>query len=331
VSAVPHESVEGPCRNCGAEIPPVTPPARYCVQCGQETALHPPHLGEFLHEFIGHYIAIEGALWKTLGLLVLKPGRLTREYFEGRRRRYVLPLRLYLTASFLFFVVLKLLPSVATLDGSRAVVIDQPNATAAQKAQARERAASEALAALDDDERAEVEQARAAASAAGASAPRHRLRDCAGPASGADCGLAKRTVARVLTRWHDHPKEAGEHFKGLLFSLAPYAVFLLLPVFAAIVMLAYRRRHMLYGEHVVFSLHMHSFWFLALLLFALLPESVADMALFALPMYGVWAMRHVYGGRWGPTLLRALFVSVLYGAVLLLATLVLMLGALLMA
>jgi hypothetical protein len=88
---------------------------------------------------------------------------------------------------------------------------------------------------------------------------------------------------------------------------------------------------MLYGEHVVFSLHMHSFWFLALLLFALLPESVADMALFALPVYGVWAMRHVYGGRWGPTLLRALFVSVLYGAVLLLATLVLMLGALLMA
>ena len=58
------------------------------------------HAGEFLHEFVGHYVALEGTLWRTLGLLLRHPGRLTREYLDGRRRRYVLPLRLYLTASF---------------------------------------------------------------------------------------------------------------------------------------------------------------------------------------------------------------------------------------
>ncbi len=93
------------CRNCGSQAP-----LNFCPECGQETTLHPPTLGEFLHEFVGHYVALEGALWRTLGMLLMKPGRLTREYLDGRRRRYVLPLRLYLTASFLFFLVLKLTP-----------------------------------------------------------------------------------------------------------------------------------------------------------------------------------------------------------------------------
>lgn len=59
-----------------------------------------------MHEFVGHYVALEGALWRTLKALAV-PGKLTLEYYEGRRRQYVLPLRLYLTASLVFFLALK--------------------------------------------------------------------------------------------------------------------------------------------------------------------------------------------------------------------------------
>src|ERR1700761_5250521 len=96
------------CRNCGHQAP-----LEFCPACGQETALHPPTLVEFLHEFVGHYVALEGTLWQTLKLLLTRPGRLTREYLGGRRRRYVLPLRLYLTCSFLFFLVVKLTPDAS--------------------------------------------------------------------------------------------------------------------------------------------------------------------------------------------------------------------------
>jgi hypothetical protein len=41
----------------------------------------------------------------TLALLALQPGKLTVEYLAGRRQRYIIPLRLCLTASFLFFAV----------------------------------------------------------------------------------------------------------------------------------------------------------------------------------------------------------------------------------
>jgi hypothetical protein len=90
------------CPNCGAAVS-----YHYCAVCGQETALHVPSAGEFLHEFIGHYVALEGKLWQTLNLLVFKPGKLTADYLAGRRARYVAPLRLYLTLSLLFFALFK--------------------------------------------------------------------------------------------------------------------------------------------------------------------------------------------------------------------------------
>ena len=43
------------CRNCGTQAP-----LKFCPECGQETTLHPPTLREFLHEFVGHYVALEG-------------------------------------------------------------------------------------------------------------------------------------------------------------------------------------------------------------------------------------------------------------------------------
>jgi len=89
------------CRNCG------TPAGgKFCPECGQTTALHPPTAREFLQELLEHQIALEGAVWKTLRALAV-PGRLTLEFFAGRKRRYVPPLRLYLTASLIFFLVAK--------------------------------------------------------------------------------------------------------------------------------------------------------------------------------------------------------------------------------
>ena len=88
----------GACRNCGTPID-----SRFCPSCGQATALHPPTVREFVHEVIAHNVALEGALWRTLVALLWHPGRLTVDYFAGRRARYIAPLRLYLTFSLILF------------------------------------------------------------------------------------------------------------------------------------------------------------------------------------------------------------------------------------
>jgi hypothetical protein len=324
---MPHATVPSPassshatatlqdCPNCGHALPALTPPAHYCAHCGQEATLHPPSVREFLHEFIGHYVALEGALWKTLALLVLRPGRLTSEYLAGRRRRYVLPLRLYLTASFLFFVAVRFVPAVHDEVMPR-------DAKSIAVSGAHPASAADFGIVLGDD-------AAAASSTASTTHTRHPLSDCL--ADDPRCGRFERTLASVMARWRAHPQETNEHFQHLLQSLAPYAVFLMLPVFAAFTMLAYRRRRMLYGEHLVFALHLHSFWFLALLLLALLPDAVGGWGLLALIGYALWAMRAVYRGRWGPTLLRAALVGVLYSVALSLGSAALILGSVMMA
>lgn len=298
----PHTRSDIACRNCGTSAP-----LDFCPACGQETALHPPTLGEFLHEFIGHYVALEGALWRTLGLLLFRPGRLTREYLAGRRRRYVLPLRMYLTASFVFFLVLKLLPS--GLEGQAAVLeaASRPNATAADI------------------------EAAAASAASAAGSTRHTATfvlmnvDC-GSAGKRPCNALERFINSVGERFRHDPRGFVETVRSHLYGAAPYAVFLLLPVFSGIVMLAWRRRRMTYGEHVVFSLHLHAFWFIALLLVELLPLALADVLLCLVPVYGVLAMREVYRGGWIGTVLRAFAVSIAYGSLLLLTTAGLMLA-----
>lgn len=90
----------GACRNCDAPAP-----GNFCPNCGQSTTLHPPTAFEFVHEFLGHYVAIEGPLLRTLKALFVTPGRLTADYFAGRRQRYIPPLRLYLTISVILFAV----------------------------------------------------------------------------------------------------------------------------------------------------------------------------------------------------------------------------------
>ena len=283
------------CRNCGTPAP-----LKFCPECGQETTLHPPTLGEFLHEFVGHYVALEGTLWRTLWLLMLRPGRLTREYLDGRRRRYVLPLRLYLTASFVFFLVLKLVASSVhpevdvRADGRKLAMAEYEAEVASAVAEASPGAAS------------------------GAATPKFEVMQnnaCGRPGQRA-CTRLEASLNDSLRRLQEHPQEAMAHMREHALHWAPYAIFVLLPAFAGIMLLTYRSRRMTYGEHFVFSLHLHAFWCVAGLVLIVLPNGIADLFQLAVMLYGVWAMHETYGGRWWTTVLRALFVVTLYGFVL---------------
>ena len=107
VSAGPGDDAEGRdleagarCANCGATL---TGP--YCAVCGQEArTLHQP-LRAVIADWAGDAFAFDSRLGRTLRQLLRRPGGLTLDVWNGRRARYVPPLRLYLFVSFLFFVV----------------------------------------------------------------------------------------------------------------------------------------------------------------------------------------------------------------------------------
>src|SRR5258706_10458312 len=80
-------------------------------------------------------------------------------------------------------------------------------------------------------------------------------------------------------------EQVHEQIRHKLISLAPYAAFLLLPVFALLTRVLYWRRGMLYGEHLVYALHIHAFAFFALLLLNLLPEKLVLLLVWAMFIY----------------------------------------------
>jgi hypothetical protein len=272
------------CRNCDAYAPDY-----FCPHCGQETNEHSPSAREFVHEFVLHYFAAEGRLWRTLGALAFHPGRLTIEYLRGRKRKYVLPLRLYLTVSVVFFLLLR----VAAAPGSESV-------SAAFHRKLNDGHTTFTILDLGFGK---------------------ALRK---PDGSFTCDLPKWLCNRIAERAVQPPGELERRVANLsteLFSHLSTAVFLLLPLFAFYLQLAYSKRR--YGEHFLFALHVHSFWFLGLLVLLLpLPEWIRLPVEAYLIVYSVVALRAVYSSAWWATVLKGLLIGFAYAVSLVMATLV---------
>jgi hypothetical protein len=68
-----------------------------------------PTVRELMRDAAGRLVAIDGRLWRTLYLLLLRPGMLTTEYLRGRRKRYVRPARLFFVMSLLLFAYVRMI------------------------------------------------------------------------------------------------------------------------------------------------------------------------------------------------------------------------------
>ena len=284
----PPESSPLACPNCGAEF--TAPPPAFCPACGQESHIRPPRLGEFLQQFGGAYLATEGALWRTFKLLLIKPGELTRQYLAGRRKHYVLPLRLYLTISVIVLLLLRL-----GSGGPVEVNVNSPKSAAV---------AASAPSGVNSQRRITI-------SLLGEDDMGFGLKNGVFYCRQMPDWVCKRAKKRIDI---DAQAVTGEleRFNDRFIGNVGAAMFLLLPSFALWMKLAYWSRHLRYTEHLVFALHVHAFWFLALALTLINQAWVQALALSAVPLYTLLAMRRVFGGRLWPRLLRSALVSFLY-------------------
>jgi hypothetical protein len=90
---------EGPCLNCGAQL---TGP--FCAQCGQN-GRPLRKLSQLVGEFLHSLFHFDTKAWRTLPMVLFRPGTLTRDYIYGKRARYISPLATFLLCVFLMFFV----------------------------------------------------------------------------------------------------------------------------------------------------------------------------------------------------------------------------------
>ncbi len=276
------------CLNCGASL---TGP--FCPECGQRDIPPYPSLRELFMDAVSEFSGWDGRVATTLQALLRRPGLLTHEFLEGRRARYISPLRLYLTASLVYFVLAASAPDVRLGPGKGQGLQVGVTTTADNHAVSRpERVAKAARESLDQQTLTQADKDAA-------------LKDIErAPA------LLQPFLRRVVS-------DPGGFKRGLLETM-PRMLFALLPIFAGIVAFFYRGRK--YPEHLYFAIHLHAFIFLALgaselTKFTKVPVLVAIVSAIAvcwIPIYATLAFRRVYGGSLAGTLVKEVAIGTLY-------------------
>lgn len=109
---------EADCLNCGTPLY-----GSYCVTCGQKVAPVNPTFGDLVRSIADELLNVDGRIFRSTRLLLTRPGFLTREYFEGRKARYVSPIRLYLVFSVAFFALSTVVEREPTFEADEAVEV----------------------------------------------------------------------------------------------------------------------------------------------------------------------------------------------------------------
>jgi|KBSMisStandDraft_5_1062788.scaffolds.fasta_scaffold134301_2 hypothetical protein len=314
----PPQALTLVCANCGSALE-----GEYCAACGQR---HEPHLHTVAHfaaealESISH---ADSRLWKTLWYLLSRPGFLTREFFEGKRVRYLPPFRLYLVISVVFFLSLGSPKGPMFVDDSDLATMDADETKALAEQYGKDAAAvNEAL-----KKAQEIAREKAAEES-----------DEAEPKPGK--GLAKQNA---MTEFCDEfkaddprgnknyerlqkacAKVANDNGAGLIRAIVhniPKAMFVFLPLLALAMKPLYWRPKRYYVEHLLFLIHNHAFVFLVLAILAFLEKipRVGDhlgLLEFATWIYIAWylyrGMRNVYQQRRAITVAKYFAVGFFY-------------------
>ncbi|WP_269219890.1 DUF3667 domain-containing protein [Brevundimonas vesicularis] len=332
-----EDHAHGACSDCGAETS-----GNFCANCGQPTHVHRSllHLGEELLHGVMHF---DARIWRTLPLLWLNPGRLTREWVEGKRTRYVSPLAIFLFTLFVMFFALSFMPHPESKAGggglAERIASQRVGLAEAEKALVQMRADSGAQPdptmqmainagqKLVDDRRAalarlEVEQRDGRADGLKPGSWQASIKDMATEEAGEtkikvmgkDAEKEGHGVVATVLKKLQNPDLAVYKLQQTMYKFA----FLLVPLsipFVALLFL-WKRGFTLY-DHGVFVLY--SLTFMAMLLMLMVVSAtiagwlggiVIPLGLLAVPVHVFAQMKGAYSLSWFSTLWRTIALLV---------------------
>lgn len=321
------------CLNCGAVL--VGP---YCHNCGQkgESSIKP-----FKEAFVAiaeNNFNFDSKLINTIIPFIFKPGKLSKEYVQGKRASYIAPIKLYFFCSLVFFGLLSMSSIKSNMkvnngNGAKTSIglsaiadsIDRDTTLNDDSTRAFKETLVHSLKELPGTKEKQIKKGEEPNASAGLSAFADVIDK--------DTTLGKDTYGRALKRTLVGSLKDIPGTKKKIIQTANYMMLALLPVFALLLMMTYSRRKKYFVEHMVLSTHLHCFFYLFLSISMvlsmlhlgyLLPSWVIFLILVA---YTFFALKQFYGGRNRTTFFRMLFLAVVYPFVLIVASVLAIVGA----
>lgn len=277
------------CFNCGASL---AEEINYCPSCGQENHDKTVSFRELYNDFISDFLSFDSKFFRTIVPLLFRPGFLTNDFNSGKRIKYVPPLRLYLIISFIYFFVL-------SFDNFNEMSFSQ---------------GSNNISITTNDQKQEFDNFEQIKEQAGDSIVNSlKMQLDTIPEGNYFDRFWRLQTIKLIEK--GSTKSIMEQFVKSISIM----MFFLMPVLALWLKLFYRKQKRFYVEHLMFSFHLHSFYFLiatVLLLFSLLIYDVGDYDIggFVVLGYAFFALKNVYGNSIIKTIIKWLLLLFCYGA-----------------
>jgi hypothetical protein len=341
------------CENCGAELQ-----GHWCAQCGQPAIEYRRSFRHVVADLLNEFLNWDSKFFTTIALLILKPWRLTNEFLAGKRVRYVNPLRLYLLASILFFFAVNYGAKGIRIDPTKFPEEKRAEVAAAIADKRGEIEAKLRKENLTPEQRQKVQKAldyltkpsattTPTTEETGLPTPAPSASPTAGSHQQSYGPVADRPFvvfdnAKSTTpfeRWIEGraKEKMGEHgtkmglFISTLFSNLPYMMLCCIPLFALVLKLLYIRGRIFYIDHLIYALHIHSFFYAGIMLIVLAtigvtrfgPGAIAGWLIALLWIAFVTqiflSIRYVYRQGWFFSIFKFIFGGFVYLMVLLFA------------
>ncbi len=294
---------ETDCLNCGAEVK-----GHYCSECGQPNYEPRESFRHILTHFITDYLHLDEKFFSSLKYLLFKPGYLTNEYNAGKRMKFVHPFRLYIFITIVFFIFQS---------------VDQKHKSKKDKDPIQiDTLSTEQQETLQDTvvyENGEVSIDKGFEQVSDTSLEQYLARQDSLPEEQRD-GFIKRYFNKKTIAANKSDFDFGEKVNETFKKNIPKMMFLILPIFALILSMFFRRKKLYYVEHFYHSVYIHSFFYLYMLIFALIafvtPEAwktyLTIISLTGLFVYFYKSLMKVYEENAVLTMLKILFILILY-------------------
>ena len=298
------------CTNCGH---PLDISDRFCPNCSQANSNKKLTLKDFFDEFFASLISYDSRLLKTLSALLTKPGKITRDYIEGKRVSYTNPFRFLLSLAIVYFLMINFNSNLSEIDnygeGKEKSLTDLNNTINITLNGIEEISAVEneldktnilkTFDSLKLEEKAIIKDSMMIANHSSHLAELQEMSlfsRFGGKREFFDVLIKKEKITRFneipdkynieVTRENQSAFNSAKSFIRFkqqpgsfirdLISKLPFAVFFFVPVFSLFIWLVYIRKKYTYTEHLVFSFHNQSLLFI-LLIISFIVDKVFDI------------------------------------------------------
>lgn len=316
------------CLNCGQ---PLRSDDNFCADCGQVNDERPLSISDYFSGFFSNFFSFDSKLYKTIIPLLFKPGKVSKEYIEGKRKKYTNPFQLYLHTTIVFFLLNGLISTIKNLtdinqEVEDVVIVNDTIKTTDALLIKKDSLELDFNQSIDSIQNSFISNGLAEVNSSKfvtfftyinknkRVSPRKALDSLGYPKSMSNVFWYQRTqdIHKLINE-----KSFRKDYSNALISKISIALFFLLPLYTLFLSLLYIRYSYIYSEHLVVVFNIQTVLFI-LLIIGFLLDTLLDTNLFislfilVFIFYIYKTLRNFYKQSRAKTILKFLILNFVY-------------------